>query len=83
MARRIESRQLRAARALLDWSQTLLADRSGLSLPTVKRLEDENQGAGEASLEAAVRAPEAAGVVFLGDGGADEAVVAGVALRGP
>jgi transcriptional regulator with XRE-family HTH domain len=31
--------QLRAARALLGWSQTELAERAGTSLPTVKRVE--------------------------------------------
>jgi transcriptional regulator with XRE-family HTH domain len=31
--------QLRAARGLLGWSQSELATRAGLSLPTVKRLE--------------------------------------------
>lgn len=31
--------QLRAARGLLGWSQSELASRAGLSLPTVKRLE--------------------------------------------
>ena len=31
--------QLRAARGLLGWSQAELAERAGLSLPTVKRLE--------------------------------------------
>jgi transcriptional regulator with XRE-family HTH domain len=31
--------QLRAARGLLGWSQTKLAQRAGLSLPTVRRLE--------------------------------------------
>jgi len=31
--------QFRAARGLLGWSQTELASRAGLSLPTVKRLE--------------------------------------------
>jgi transcriptional regulator with XRE-family HTH domain len=35
----IKIEQLRAARALLNWSQTELADRAGLSLPTVKRVE--------------------------------------------
>ena len=33
--------QLRAARALLGWSQTELARQAGLSLPTVKRVETE------------------------------------------
>jgi predicted transcriptional regulator len=31
--------QLRAARGLLGWSQSELAARAGLSLPTVKRVE--------------------------------------------
>jgi predicted transcriptional regulator len=31
--------QLRAARGILGWSQSELASRAGLSLPTVKRLE--------------------------------------------
>jgi transcriptional regulator with XRE-family HTH domain len=31
--------QLRAARGLLGWSQSELAKRAGLSLPTVKRVE--------------------------------------------
>ena len=31
--------QLKAARALLGWSQSELAKRAGLSLPTVKRVE--------------------------------------------
>lgn len=37
----ITAEQLRAARALLGWSQTELANRAGMSLPTVKRVESE------------------------------------------
>ena len=33
------SRQMKAARALLSWNQGDLADASGVSLPTIKRLE--------------------------------------------
>lgn len=33
------SGQLRAARALLDWSQSTLAEKAGLSVETIKRLE--------------------------------------------
>jgi transcriptional regulator with XRE-family HTH domain len=33
--------QMRAARGLLGWSQSELAKRAGLSLPTVKRVEAE------------------------------------------
>jgi transcriptional regulator with XRE-family HTH domain len=35
----ITIQQIRAARGLLGWSQTELANRAGLSLPTVKRVE--------------------------------------------
>jgi transcriptional regulator with XRE-family HTH domain len=35
----ISTEQMRAARGLLGWSQSELAKRAGLSLPTVKRME--------------------------------------------
>ena len=35
----ITGAQIRAARALLGWSQSVLADAAGISLPTVKRIE--------------------------------------------
>ena len=35
----ITSLQLRAARTLLEWNQTDLAKASGLSLPTIQRME--------------------------------------------
>jgi transcriptional regulator with XRE-family HTH domain len=62
--------QLRAARGLLGWSQTELASRAGLSLPTVKRLEG---GFGpRVSDEVRVRlreAIEAAGIEFIDENG--------------
>jgi transcriptional regulator with XRE-family HTH domain len=62
--------QLRAARGLLGWSQSELAARAGLSLPTVKRVE---AGTGpRVSDEARAklqRALEAAGVEFIGESG--------------
>ena len=64
--------QLRAARALLGWSQTELASRAGLSLPTVKRAEG---GFGpNVSDEARFKlqqALEAAGLEFLEENGGD------------
>jgi transcriptional regulator with XRE-family HTH domain len=39
----ISNRQIRAARALLDWSQSDLAAAAGLSLMTIKRLEATEQ----------------------------------------
>jgi transcriptional regulator with XRE-family HTH domain len=62
--------QLRAARGLLGWSQSELAERSGLSLPTVKRVES---GTGpRVSNEARIklqRALESAGVEFINENG--------------
>ena len=61
--------QLRAARALLGWSQTYLAEQAGLSLPTVKRVEAERgprvSEEGRLKLK---RALELAGVEFIDDG---------------
>jgi transcriptional regulator with XRE-family HTH domain len=58
--------QLRAARALLEWSQAVLAERSGVSLPTIKRLEPGNGvlSANHNTVVALERALEAAGVEF-------------------
>ena len=36
---KVSIRQIKAARALLGWSQETLAKASGVSIPTVKRLE--------------------------------------------
>ena len=37
----LSSGQIRAARALLGWSQAELADQSGVSLATIRRIESE------------------------------------------
>jgi len=62
--------QLRAARAMLGWSQTELALRAGLSLPTVKRVEGgfgPNVSAeSRAKLESAL---ENAGIEFIEENG--------------
>ncbi len=67
--------QLRAARGLLGWSQSELAGRAGLSLPTVKRLE---AGFGPRVSDAArgkmQRAIEAAGIEFLDENGGGSGV---------
>jgi transcriptional regulator with XRE-family HTH domain len=61
------SAQLRAARALLDWSQATLATKTGLSIETIKRLE-RLKGPLEATkvstLEAITKAFDKAGVEF-------------------
>ncbi len=59
--------QLRAARALLDWSQAKLAEKTKLSVLTIRRMEGTRGPAGstEANVEAVRRALEGAGVIFL------------------
>jgi transcriptional regulator with XRE-family HTH domain len=62
--------QLRAARGLLGWSQSELAHRAGLSLPTVKRVET-GMGArvSETARDRLRRALETGGVEFIDENG--------------
>jgi transcriptional regulator with XRE-family HTH domain len=72
--------QIRAARALLGWSQPALAKASGVSLPTIVRMESQ-AGPGRsaaANVDAVQRALEGAGVVFLA---ADPVAGAGPGVR--
>ncbi|GJE02140.1 PAS domain-containing protein [Methylobacterium isbiliense] len=67
----IGGREIRAARALLAWTLTDLAEASGLSLSTVRRMEEESDAASLRSRRAALTALRGAGVVFtLLDGSA-------------
>ncbi|MER9443883.1 helix-turn-helix domain-containing protein [Mesorhizobium sp. M0340] len=64
-------RQIAAARALVGMTQPELADRSKVSVPTVKRMEG---SAGPAvgmanNVDAVCRALEAAGVIFVDENG--------------
>ncbi|HEX8903192.1 transcriptional regulator [Vitreimonas sp.] len=63
----LTSAQIRAARALLDWSQKTLSEKSKLSVPTIKRMEGAMgpERSTEANVEAVRRALESAGVIFL------------------
>lgn len=63
----LTAEQIKAARALVDWSQPKLAEASGLSMPTIRRMEGP-LGPGRSTavnVDAVQRALEAAGVVFL------------------
>jgi transcriptional regulator with XRE-family HTH domain len=60
----IENRHLRAARALLDWSMTDLASASGVSLSTIRRLEDGAEGPAERSRHRVIAALRTAGIRF-------------------
>lgn len=72
-------RQIKAARALVAWSQHDLSHHSGVSYPTIARLEKEDGPiGGRASTVQAIRgALETAGVEFIPENGGG----AGVRLR--
>lgn len=63
----LTSAQIRAARALLDWTQPKLAEVAKLSVPTVRRMESARgpSASTAANVDAVRRALEAGGVVFL------------------
>ncbi len=59
--------QLRAARALLGWSQSSLAEASGLAIATIKRMESA-RGPLKSSAENVLKVQQAledAGVIFI------------------
>jgi len=62
--------QIRAARGLLGWSQTTLAEAAGLSLPTVKRFEADNgTSVSDQAMDKMRRALEANGILFVDEEG--------------
>ena len=67
----ITTRQIKAARALLAWSQADLAERSGVSEPTVARLEavDGELGGREHTAHRIRVALEQAGIEFIDENG--------------
>lgn len=75
----ISGRQIKAARALLAWSQRDLAKASGVSEPTIAHLESvDGEPGGRADTGEKVRAAlEKAGIGFIGENGDG----AGVRLR--
>src|ERR1700730_1677898 len=77
----VTTRQIKAARALLAWSQADLADRSGISEPTVARVEAvDGELGGRGDTTQKIRdAIEAAGVEFIDENGGGR----GVRLREP
>lgn len=67
----LRANQIRAARALLNWSQGELVEKSGLSLTTIRRMEDDKIGPERSSagnVAAVTKIIEDAGVVFLNEG---------------
>ena len=80
----ITAAQLRAARALLGIDQRKLAELSGLSLPTIQRMEaSEDVIRGNVdSLMKLIGSLDAAGVLLIGEGSASPQGGRGVRLKG-
>ena len=68
---KVSIRQIKAARALLAWSQAQLAEAAGVSIPTIKRLEayDGPLGGRISTGNKIQTAREAAGVEFIDENG--------------
>jgi transcriptional regulator with XRE-family HTH domain len=65
---------VKAGRELIGWSQAELAERSGLSVPTIQRMENPQYGplrSSGANLEKLRSAFEAGGVTFTSSSGKD------------
>ena len=74
----ISASQIRAGRALLDWSQQHLAEVLGVSTMTIKRAEGRGKPpVPEGTLDAIRKALEDAGVLFIAENGGG----AGVRLK--
>ena len=69
--------QCRAARGLIDWSQSDLAQHAGVGIVTIRQLEADVHAPRRATLDVVRRALEAAGVEFIDENGGG----AGVRLR--
>ena len=77
----VSVRQIKAGRALLGWSQADLASASGVSEPTIARLEsvDGQLGGREATVQNICAALEKGGIRFIDENGGGP----GVRLRKP
>jgi predicted transcriptional regulator len=81
----ITAAQMRAARALIGMDQKTLAERAGVSLPTVQRMEA-SEGVVRGVVDTLVKviqALEDAGVVLIGDNQVSDAGGRGVRLKSP
>lgn len=81
----ITAGQMRAARALLGIDQRQLAELSGVSLPTIQRMEasEGNVRGVIDTLTKVVEAFDCAGVALIGDGAASHDGGRGVRLKSP
>jgi transcriptional regulator with XRE-family HTH domain len=79
----ITGAQMRAARALLGIDQRELAQRSGLSLPTIQRMES-SDGVVRGNVDSLMKlvdALAAAGIELIGEGSVSQSGGRGVRLR--
>lgn len=65
----ITPEQIRAARALLNWKQSDLAEKSGISLPSINNIERNIGSPRLSTLEALRGALQSAGIDFIGNNG--------------
>ena len=75
--------QMRAARALLEIDQRDLAQRAGLSLPTIQRMES-SEGVIRGNVDSLMKlvdALAAAGIELIGEGAVSQAGGRGVRLK--
>lgn len=81
----ITAAQMRAARALLGIDQRKLAELSGLSVPTIQRMEasESTIRANVDSLMKLIAALDAAGIELVGEGVASPGGGRGVRLKAP
>lgn len=81
----ITAAQMRAARALLGIDQRTLAERAGVSLPTIQRMEasEGNVRGVVDTLTRVVEALNAAGIELIGDNTRSEGGGRGVRFRDP
>lgn len=79
----ITAAQLKAARALTGMDQRMLAEASGLSLPTIQRMEgsDGTIRGNVDSLVKLIAALEATGVMMINEGATSESGGRGVRLK--
>ena len=73
--------QIRAARAWLSWTQEELAERSGVSIPSVKNLEKDAGNATVRTLRKIQDAIEGEGLEIIVDGGLSAGAGPGLRVR--
>jgi transcriptional regulator with XRE-family HTH domain len=78
----ITADQIRAARALKNWSQTDLAERTGLAVPTIANIELGKQMPGKNTIEKIIASFESAGIEFLGETGVQKKLQTTRVFRG-